>query len=88
MCSPLPPPTHPTHQTQTITWQKMFQRELNLREAMKRIVAVMWSADVPPAVTGYTAHDIIIGVESGEGFVVMWVGFCLTTGLTECSVPT
>lgn len=51
----------------------MFQRELNLREAMKRIVAVMWSADVPPAATGYTAHDIIIGVESGVGFVV-WLG--------------
>jgi hypothetical protein len=44
----------------------MFQRELNLREAMKRIIAVMWSADVPPAATGYTAHDIIGLVESGE----------------------
>jgi hypothetical protein len=51
---------------QVATWHKMFSREVRLREAMKRIIAVMWSHDVAPAATGYTANDIIIGVESGE----------------------
>jgi hypothetical protein len=48
-----------------VTWHKMFSREVRLREAMKRIIAVMWSHEVPPAATGYTANDIIIGIESG-----------------------
>jgi hypothetical protein len=49
-----------------VTWHKMFSREVRLREAMKRIIAVMWSHDVAPGATGYTANDIIIGIESGE----------------------
>lgn len=51
---------------QMASWHKMFTREVRLREALKRIIAVMWSHDVAPAATGYTANDIIIGVESGE----------------------
>lgn len=43
----------------------MFSREVRLREAMKRIIAVMWQSGVPPAASGYTANDIIIGLESG-----------------------
>lgn len=52
--------------TQVITWHKMFSREVRLREAMKRIISVMWQAGTTPASTGYTANDIIIGLESGE----------------------
>jgi hypothetical protein len=44
----------------------MFSREVRLREAMKRIISVMWQAGVSPNATGYTANDIIIGLESGE----------------------
>jgi hypothetical protein len=43
----------------------MFSREVRLREAMKRIIAVMWQSAVSPAATGYTANDVIIGLESG-----------------------
>jgi len=48
-----------------VTWHKMFSREVRLRESMKRIIAVMWQNDVAPAATGYTANDIILGIESG-----------------------
>jgi hypothetical protein len=51
-----------------VTWHKMFSREVRLREAMKRIIAVMWSHDVAPGATGYTANDIIIGIESGRPY--------------------
>eukprot|EP00775_Hariotina_reticulata_P007695 gene7695-7894_t len=44
---------------------QMFSREVRLREAMKRIIAVMWQSAVSPAATGYTANDVIIGLESG-----------------------
>lgn len=57
---------------QMVTWHKMFSREVRLREAMKRIIAVMWTQDVPPAATGYTANDIIIGIESGEFHAGLW----------------
>jgi hypothetical protein len=50
---------------QVITWHKMFSREVRLREAMKRIIAVMWQSGVAPAASGYTANDVIIGLESG-----------------------
>jgi hypothetical protein len=54
------------YRLQVITWHKMFSREVRLREAMKRIIAVMWqSGGAPPASTGYTANDVIIGLESG-----------------------
>jgi hypothetical protein len=43
----------------------MFSREVRLREAMKRIIAVMWQSGVAPAASGYTANDVIIGLESG-----------------------
>jgi len=50
------------------------EREVRLREDMKRIIAVLWEA--PPAaavadavspadVTGYSAQDLMIGLESG-----------------------
>ena len=69
------PPSHlrctsfdptPALNAQVATWHKMFTREARLREAMKRVIAVMWGADVAPAATGYTANDIIMGIESGE----------------------
>lgn len=44
----------------------MFSREVRLREAMKRIISVMWQAGAPPCASGYTANDVIIGLESGE----------------------
>jgi hypothetical protein len=50
---------------QVITWHKMFSREVRLREAMKRIISVMWQSGVAPAASGYTANDVIIGLESG-----------------------
>jgi hypothetical protein len=43
----------------------MFSREVRLREAMKRIIAVMWQSGVAPDASGYTANDVIIGLESG-----------------------
>eukprot|EP00879_Flechtneria_rotunda_P000223 GHRR01000297.1.p1 GENE.GHRR01000297.1~~GHRR01000297.1.p1 ORF type:complete len:543 (+),score=214.40 GHRR01000297.1:437-2065(+) len=53
------------YRLQVITWHKMFSREVRLREAMKRIIAVMWQSGVSPSATGYTANDVIIGLESG-----------------------
>jgi hypothetical protein len=53
----------------------MFSREVRLREAMKRIIAVMWQSGVAPAASGYTANDVIIGLESGapQGCVVLLI---------------
>lgn len=82
-CAHLRNPPRPGHiTTQVATWHKMFSREVRLREAMKHIIAVMWSHDVPPAATGYTANDIIIGIESGEattgvGATFKWHGSSL-----------
>lgn len=47
----------------------MFGREVRLREAMKRLLATLWwhTGAAPPSATGLTAHDVIVGLESGEG---------------------
>jgi hypothetical protein len=46
----------------------MFGREVRLREGMKRLLATLWwhTGASPPASTGLTAHDVIVGLESGE----------------------
>lgn len=44
----------------------MFSREVRLAEAMKRIITAMWQYGAPPSTTGYTANDVIIGLESGK----------------------
>ena len=54
---------------QAITWHNMFGREVRLREAMKRLLATLWwgGAGAAAGATGYSAHDVIVGLEAGEG---------------------
>ncbi|GBF87911.1 hypothetical protein Rsub_00623 [Raphidocelis subcapitata] len=59
-----------TLRTLAITWHRMFGREVRLREAMKRLVTALWwrgagAAGAPGGGPGYSAHDAIIGLESG-----------------------
>ncbi len=51
---------------QVITWHKMFSREVRMREAMKRIIAATWQSGLLPGAKNISAHDLIIGLESGE----------------------
>jgi hypothetical protein len=59
-----PKPTN----VQAITWHGMFAREVRLREAMKRLVAALWRRGAGGGGGGssYSAHDAIVGLESGE----------------------
>lgn len=59
------------YKLQVITWHKMFSREVRLREAMKRVIQVLWGANSASGAglrTAYTANDIIIGLESGASW--------------------
>lgn len=43
----------------------MYMREVGIANELKHVVQAMWSHDVPPAATGYTAQDVIQGLETG-----------------------
>ncbi|EFJ52037.1 hypothetical protein VOLCADRAFT_87166 [Volvox carteri f. nagariensis] len=49
---------------QVVTWHRMFSREVKLREAMKRVIFAVWTSNAIRS-TGYTANDVIIGLEAG-----------------------
>jgi hypothetical protein len=67
----LPAPARPPARlhrraTQAISYHQLFAREVRLRESMKRLVtALWWHSGGPPADCGYSAHDVIIGLEGG-----------------------
>ncbi len=52
-----------------VTWNKLFAREVRLRESMKRILAALWAHPhgAAPAVAAcrLSLNDVIVGIEAG-----------------------
>lgn len=57
--------TPPNARAQALMVTRMYQREARMREAMKHVLTLVWDSPVSPAATGYSASEIIAGLDSG-----------------------
>lgn len=50
---------------QMLMWTRMCHREARIREALKHVLTLVWDSPVSPAATGYSASEVVTGLETG-----------------------
>jgi hypothetical protein len=73
---------HTTARTATAHAQLCAMFKLRCRHLqITKVIGVMWATDVSPAATGYSAHDVISGIESGVCGLAVCVVWLHSTAL-------